>query len=432
MIARTNHNTVNMKPTKEISVTEAIPAPESASVAQSTRHPLLELLAIPSFRSVWIGSTLSLIGDVCFAVSLPWLVLQMTGSSIALGGVMVALVTPRVLLLLVGGALSDKLPPRNILMIAYSSQMICVAIVAAMLTYDALRLPQLYVLVFIFGISDAFISPALHVLLPQLVSQAQLPRANSMLQSTSQLCMLAGATIVGIAIAKWGVTFAFVIDALSFVFIIGVLLAMRPAAHVGHSSQSMLQSVGAGLRYVWADAGLRALLVTSACVNFCVTGVNEVGFAALANTRFGSSSSFGFLMTSVGVGALTGLLLAGAYPRKGTIQATVVKACVVLSLLLGALSVELPLWEVCLLTFGQGVVAGYINIQVLSWLQTTVKREMLGRVMSVLGFATLGVTPVSLAISGVLARSHVGVLFLSAAALLLLTMLLFLDRRGNN
>lgn len=418
-----------MKPTKELSVDDA--APEPAPDARSGRHPLLALLALPTFRNVWIGATLSLIGDVCFTVSLPWLVLQMTGSSIALGSVMAALVMPRVLLLLVGGALSDRLPAKNILTIAYSSQMICVAIVATLLTYDAMRLPHLYVLVFVFGLSDAFISPALHVLLPQLVSPAQLPRANSMLQSTSQLCMLGGATLVGIAIAKWGTTFAFLIDALSFVFIICVLLAMRPVPRVAHASQGMLHSVGAGLRYVWADGGLRALLVTSACVNFCVTGVNEVGFAALANTRFQSSSSFGFLMTSVGAGALTGLLLAGAYPGKGTVQAKVVKACIVLSLLLGALSIDLPIWGACLLTFGQGIVAGYINIQVLSWLQATVKRDMLGRVMSVLGFATLGVMPVSLAISGILAHWHVGILFLSAAGLLLVTMLLFLDRRAN-
>lgn len=70
------------------------------------------------FKHVWVGSTISQLGDVGFMLALPWLVLQMTGSSLALGSVMMALAIPRALLMLLGGAVSDRFPARTVLAVA--------------------------------------------------------------------------------------------------------------------------------------------------------------------------------------------------------------------------------------------------------------------------------------------------------------------------
>ncbi|MQR00631.1 MFS transporter [Glaciimonas soli] len=412
-----------METEKSLSNTESSDK-ELASTDKGELNTLVDLLKMTPFRNVWIASTISLIGDVCFMVALPWLVLQLTGSSLALGSVMMALAVPRALLLLIGGAMSDKFPARTILAMAYSVQLVCVGVVSALIWYHSLHLNALYILAFCFGIADAFTSPALRVLLPELVPREQLPRANSLLSSTSQVCLLGGAAIVGLLIAKWGLFFAFFVDTISYVFIIFVLFGIAAKARTKLSSQNMRSAIAEGLRYVWSDTALRSLLTVMTCINFCMIGATQVGFAALANSRFESSADFGFLLMSAGIGSLIGIVLAGSPLPKMNLQSTFTTACLTLSFLLAALAIQLQIWGVCIISLSLGIVAGYVNIQVVSWLQATVRSDMLGRVMSVLALGSVGIAPLSLAISGLVAQSHVHILFLSAGAILFLTTLL--------
>ena len=285
-------------------------APSSPAPAGDNKA-LLNLLRIKPFRNVWIGATISQLGDVCFMVALPWLILQMTGSSLALGAVMTALALPRALLLLVGGAISDRVPARTILAVAFLVQSLCVAAVAALVFYDILNIELLIALTLCFGLADAFTAPTMHVLLPQLVNPYDLPGANAMIESTNQLCLLVGAALVGFMIAEWGILFAFVADALSYVLLIFVMLNLTPGPRPEVAPQSMKSAIIEGLRYVWRESDLRALFIAIACVNFCIAGVTQVGFAALASFKFGSPTAFGFLMVCISIGSLLGIVWAG-------------------------------------------------------------------------------------------------------------------------
>ena len=377
----------------------------------------------PTFRHVWIGSTISQLGDVAFMLALPWLVLQMTGSSVALGSVMMALAVPHALLMLLGGAVSDRFPVRTVLAVAYAAQALCVTLIAVLLRAHTLNLPMLYLLAFCFGVADAFTSPALRVLLPQLVAPDQLPRANALLQSSSQLCVLAGSAVGGLLIAQWGLLTMFIVDAASYVYIIVLLLFLarrRRAATPTSKTVGIRQAIVDGLRYVWGDHRLRALMVSFAGINFCATGSTQIGMVVLASDRHGSPG-LGLLMASAAAGSLAGLALAARWLPAAGIHTKVAAASLMLSVLLAGLALPMPLWWVCLDAGLLGAVAGFINVSLLSWLQGRVRGDMLGRVMSVLGLASAGITPLSLAVAGLLAKFGVGTLFLGASALLLLT-----------
>lgn len=376
----------------------------------------------PAFRHVWIGSTISQLGDVAFMLALPWLVLQMTGSSVALGSVMMALAVPHALLMLLGGAVSDRFPVRPVLAVAYAAQALCVTLIAVLLHAHTLNLPMLYLLAFCFGVADAFTSPALRVLLPQLVTPDQLHRANALLQSSSQLCVLAGSAVGGLLIAQWGLLTMFIVDGASYAYIIVVLLFLsrgRRAATPTSKTVDISQAILDGLRYVWGDRRLRALMVSFAGINFCATGSTQIGLVVLASDRHGSSG-LGLLMASAAAGSLAGLALAARW-LPAAIHTKVAAASLMLSVLLAGLALPMPLWWVCLDAGLLGAVAGFINVSVLSWLQGRVRGDMLGRVMSVLGLASAGITPLSLAVAGLLAKFGVGTLFLGTSALLLLT-----------
>src|SRR5688572_13271247 len=129
-----------------------------------------EPLRNPAFRMVWLGETVSMLGDQFYLVALPWLALALTGSSLALGLVLMAAAIPRAALMLVGGALSDRYDPRKIMIASSAARAVLVAVLGLLVWTDAVQLWHLYVLGAGFGAADAFFQPAALALVPRLVT----------------------------------------------------------------------------------------------------------------------------------------------------------------------------------------------------------------------------------------------------------------------
>src|SRR3984885_9280982 len=164
------------------------------------RHPLFNR----EFRYLWIGNTISGCGDQFFLVALPWLILQLTGSGAVLGGIMMVQAIPRAALMLLGGAVTDRISPRKIMMLTASLRTVLVAAVSVLIWLHALQLWQLYILAFCFGIADAFAGPAAQAYLPSLVAPEQLAAANSVSQSTVQITTLVAPGPAGLCIKAFG------------------------------------------------------------------------------------------------------------------------------------------------------------------------------------------------------------------------------------
>ena len=169
------------------------------------RHPLFNR----EFRYLWIGNTVSGCGDQFFLVALPWLILQLTGSGAVLGGIMMVEAIPRAALMLVGGAVTDRVSPRKIMILTAALRTLLVATLAAFIWTHHVEIWHIYVLSFFFGVADAFAAPAAQTFLPSLVAPAQLPAANALSQGTQQIAMLAMPAPAGIIIAAFGVAWAF-------------------------------------------------------------------------------------------------------------------------------------------------------------------------------------------------------------------------------
>ena len=135
---------------------------------------VVQPLRIRSFRIVWMGETVSMLGDQFYLVALPWLALALTGSSLALGLVLMAAAIPRAALVLVGGAVSDRYDPRKIMIASSAARAALVAALAALVWTDAVQLWHLYLLGAGFGAADAFYQPAALALVPRLVPEDRL------------------------------------------------------------------------------------------------------------------------------------------------------------------------------------------------------------------------------------------------------------------
>lgn len=380
-------------------------------------HPLRDA----HFRLLWAGSTISLFGDQFYLVALPWVILQLTGSAVAMGTVMMLAGIPRAVLMLLGGVVTDRFSSRKIMMSTASARTVFVAAIAALLWFHVLHLWHLYLLAFAFGTADAFAYPAGSAYLPSLVKKEQLLAANSVVQSSAQITTIAAPAPAGLVIKAFGTASAFLIDAVSFLFIIAALwkLPDPPQAAPAAKKPAVWRSIREGLSHVYRDIPLRSFFLLAAVLNFCLAGPMIVGLAYLTKQKFGSPASFGIVISSLAAGGLAGSVLAGVWkPRRRGVL--LLSACTVIALCLGSIGLWNHLWAICAVLVLMGICSGLANINIISWVQQRVEMAILGRVMSVLMFVSLGLVPISMAVAGVLAQWNLKWMYLLGAVAMLL------------
>src|SRR3954453_22407001 len=197
----------------------ATPLTSPAPAPKPLRHPL----RTRNFALWWTGATLSLLGDQFYVVALPWVVLQLTGSAVAMGLVSMCSGIPRAMLMLMGGAVADRMSPRRLMMITATARALLVGAIGCLLWAGHLAIWHLYLLATGFGIADAFALPSSPAMMRSMVEPQQLPAANSVWQSTALLAVVAAPSPAGIIMKSLGAAWAFLLDAFSFLFLIAAL-----------------------------------------------------------------------------------------------------------------------------------------------------------------------------------------------------------------
>lgn len=373
-------------------------SPLSASSAEPI-HPLRNR----HFVLWWIGATTSLFGDQFYLVALPWVVLQLTGSAVAMGTVAMCAGIPRAALMLMGGAVTDRISSRKVLLATASARGVLVAAIGVLLWRHALELWHVYLLASAFGVADAFAMPSAGPLLRSLVPPEQLPAANSLWQSSSLLTGIVGPAPAGALMKALGAAWAFFLDAVSFLFVIAALWVVPdppPHRSAARARTSVWVSIGEGLAYVAKDVPLRSLLLLAAAMNFCLSGPLSIGLAYIAKNRFSSPAAFGGWISAVAGGTLIGILVAGVHEsrRRGLL---LVSTGAILGVATACMGLLTGFWPVALLLLVMGCFSGFINVQIQAWLQQRVDRAVLGRVSSVAMLSAYGLMPVSMAVAGV-------------------------------
>jgi MFS family permease len=384
---------------------------DASREAAGSGPALLQPLRLRDFRLLFAGESISLIGDQFHFVALAWLTLQLTGSGLALGTVLMVAAVPRAIFMLVGGALSDRFSPRTLMLVSNVLRAIVVAVVAVLVLTDSAELWHLYLLAAVFGVVDAIFHPALNTIVPMLVSERLLPPANALVQVMAQLSGLIGPAVAGVVVAAMQTGPAFAVDAASFAVAAGALFLVRGGRRATASSgadehdnappDGLLRTIRSGLAYAWGDPPVRALLLLTAAFNFAFTGPVSVGLPYLADTRFeGGPVALGLMLSSFGAGAVAGALLAGSLRHVPRLGLVILLIAVVLGIGQGLVGLAPSLWVALPIGTGIGLGIGFLNVRVIAWLQARTPEGMRGRIMSLIMLSGVGMAPFSLAISG--------------------------------
>ena len=370
-------------------------------------------LAVPNYRRYYAGQAVSLTGTWMQMAAQAWLVLTLTHSSTALG-VIVALQTLPVLLLTpYGGVVADRSDKRRI-MIALQGVMAVQALVLGVLTVTgAVRVWEIGLLAVVLGLNNAFENPARQSFMLEMVGPQHLRNAVSLNSVLVNVARTAGPAVAGILIATVGTGECFLINAISFIAVIGSLASLDPRA-IQRSAPAPRApgQLREGLRYVKRTHGLAVPLLMMAAVG-CLTYEFQVTLPVMASHGLhAGATGFGFMTAAMGIGAVCGGLLVAARGRVGLrpliLAAWGFGAMVAAAALAPSLAVEL----VALALVGGASIAFMSTGN--STLQLAADPSMRGRVMALWFVAFQGSTPIGGPIVGWLmsvagARAGLGV-----------------------
>ncbi|MEA2403327.1 MAG: hypothetical protein QOK00_3730 [Thermoleophilaceae bacterium] len=363
---------------------------------------MLRALRHRDFRLLWIGQGVSLAGDGIYLVAIAWLVYDISNEPSALAIVGVAWTLPQVAGLLLAGVLSDRFERRRLLVIADLVRCAAIGTIAALALAGVTELWHLVLLVVVYGFGQALFTPAFTAILPEVVPREELLQANAMRELLEPLGLrFAGPALGGALIALFGVGTAFLVDAITFAVSALAVIGIRPRPPPRSEPGSLWRDLGEGFAYVRAHAWLWGTLVGAALFLLFALGPFEVLLPyIIRNDLGGGAATFGVVLAAGGAGSFVGALLLGrtGLPRRHvTFMWTAWAAGDVLFV---ALAFADTAWLMCLVAFVNFALGTAALVVWNTMMNTLVPPELLGRVSSLDWFVSIGLTPLSFALTG--------------------------------
>jgi MFS family permease len=264
-----------------------------------------------NFRLLWLGALTSSIGTWMQKVAQAWLIVTMTGASSAfyLGLDSFVGEVPILLFTLIGGVVADRRDRRHMMLTSQLTQMMVAAILAALVFTETVEVWMILGLSFISGCAQAFGGPAYQSLIPTLVGKEHLPNAVALNSIQFNLARVIGPIVGGVALTAVGMVACFGLNAISFLFVIAAILALRDVHVPPSATESIVDQMKGGLRYVRDSRNLMA--VTALGFIGAFLGLPLLTFLpVITKDVFQQDVAFySKMMTCSGAGAVTGALI---------------------------------------------------------------------------------------------------------------------------
>ena len=356
-----------------------------------------------SFALLWSGQTLSRLGDYVYEIALAWWILQKTGSAEMVGLMWVFVITPSILLLLLGGALVDRLPRIQLMFVSDVGRALVVLLVAVLAYTDQLQVWHIYVTSFFFGMVDAFFIPAYTAVIPQIVPPEDLPSANALTSISANLGRVGGPAL-GAGIIAWvGNSTAFTINSLSFLvssaFLFPLLYMNLPRPEP--SENHILADIRAGFRVVTSTPWLWISIIIFSLINVTLSGPYIVAMPFLVSDFMKEDvTRLGLILSIFPIGYVIGGAWLGRFhklPSRGILMnATLVLAAI----MLGLYGLHLPLWLLIIAALINGIALQTGSLAWTNLLQEKIPNEQLGRVSSIDLLGSQSLMPVGMLLAG--------------------------------
>lgn len=389
------------------------------------------------FRLFWFGQMISMTGTWVQNVAQQWLVLKLTGSAFDLGLVTTVQFTPLLLLGLIGGAISDRVTKRDLLIVTQIISTLTALALGFLVWSGTVQYWHILVAAGVLGIVNAFYNPTRQAFIPELVGQDALMNAVALNSAVFNASRVLGPAVGGVLVAALGLSLNFFLNAASFIPVIIALFFIHPQRRVRtEGGKRLLTDMADGLRYVRDTPSVLTILsLVGVASLFALNFTTLMPLFARFVLHVGSTG-FGFLTASMGIGSLTGAIILSFVNRRDLVRRfiyTGIFTLLVFEIGFGLSRIyALSMALLVIVGLSQTFFSTTANTRVLS----TTPSHLQGRVMSVYTLMFLGTAPFGSLLSGYVAEKFSAPTAIIAGSIitLMFTLAVFLyrpERRGQ-
>ncbi len=359
-------------------------------------------LRLPTFRYLWLGLVISRLGDQFTAIALLWFVLQLTGSGVALGLVILCFRLPGIVTSLLLGRLLDRHQPQVVMGVDNAARALIIGAIPALYWLDVLTMPMVYTLALLAGALAPATGVGVRVVLPYLVDGDELENANALVSVSEQFSYLAGPALAGLLVSLLGGPPVLLIDAATFALMAALLFVLPDVPRQRTITEAAERGRWLGFGTLLHLKTVRIITALS-LVFFFAYGPLEPALPIYSqDTLRAGAAGYGLLWSAFGVGALLGLLtipMVGKQPRPGVTFAAI---AVLWGILLAPLTIatSLPL-AMLFLGLAGAAWAPYTTIET-SLLQRLVPEQLRGQVFGAQSTLLTAAAPLGAVLGGVL------------------------------
>lgn len=358
-----------------------------------------------NYRLFFSGQSLSLIGTWIQRIAVPWLVYRLTGSAFLLGFVGFAGQIPTFLLAPFAGVLTDRWNRYHILIITQVLSMLQALALALLYFTNTIEVWNVLLLSIVQGCINAFDTPARQSFLVEMVeNKNDLANAIALNSSMFNGARLVGPSIAGVLIASLGEGACFLINGISYIFVVISLLLMKIKPHIKRNKDTnILRELKEGFAYTFGFPPIKSLILLLALISLMGIPYSVLIPVFAKDVFHGGSHTFGFLMAASGIGALIGAAYLASRKTVVGLEKIIPLAAVVfgLGLIAFSLSRSLPLSIILMIITGMGMLLQTACSNTI--LQTIADNDKRGRVMSFYTMAFMGTAPFGSLMAGSLA-----------------------------
>jgi MFS family permease len=351
-----------------------------------------------NFRLFFFGQIVSVSGTWMQMVAAAWLVLQLTGSGVALGIDTALSFGPILLFGAYGGALADRYDKRTMLIVTQSVFAMFAFVYWALVASGVVELWMVYTLSFLFGCVNAIDNPVRQSFYAEMVDASDLPNAVSLNGAVMTGTRIIGPALAGALIASVGMAWCFLINGFSYLAVIGGLLLMHASELRPNRAPREKGAIRSGFRYIWQTDGLRRPMVLMAVMYLFAFNYSVLMPLFAEDTFGGDAGTLGLLLAMTGVGSLLGALYMASKTDPNERRLAIAAVLVGVTTFIVALSPTLHLAVATVPLMGVASIVFFVTAN--TTLQLTARPEMRGRVMALYAMIFLGSTPFGAPVAG--------------------------------
>ncbi|RJX39168.1 MFS transporter [Paenibacillus pinisoli] len=411
----------------------SIPAAQTYT-SPTASSPMRALLLHKPFLVLLFAKMVTRFGDSIDSIAYSWMVYQLTGSKMLMGGLFALNFVPGILFSLFAGVLVDRLPKKPLLILSYASRFATVALTVLLFSIGQLRPWHLFLFTLMNSSFECFSNPAETSLIPRLLPKHLLLSGNSILTSSSRIAELAGLALTGPLIAWIGIAGAIWVDSGAFLLSALILLFIRiPATEDEQAAKAaeakppqFWQQLHEGLSFIRSERIMIYTLSTSAVINVGLTPLNVMQPVYVQDILQSGPATLSVLGGSITLGMILSGLAMGAWGGRFRRSTLIVTGCFLLGigqicLFIPSLISLQPLFLAGVGAFASGLALPFISTTSATYMMEAAPQAMLGRVSSVSSMIGVAFIPIgSLTVGAAGSLFSVEWLFLGAGILVLI------------